>query len=330
MARAEAATTLGDGWRPKVLEPSPPADTTEPYLADDPLAEPPGDGTVVSPLGRADAPDGTTWTDLVSRQPDLAWYAREHWLASWRRLQPLPANYAATRLALHRLAVYVITPLRRDANGRIGLRYVHNGFGTPFFPGSDGADVQIRVTGTELVRQEGAEATGGPITSLAAAAGLVGGAVDREWVGELDVPPLGDPDAELPIDPASAGTLADWFGFAFSVLEELRADPESAAADVTRPQLWPEHFDPAIELGSDDGRTRASYGLSPGDAQRGDPEPYLYVSAWYPEHLGHDPFWNSTSFPGAVLRYRDLVAAADQRRAALTFLRKGRSLLLGG
>ena len=44
-----------------------------------------------------------------------------------------------------------------------------------------------------------------------------------------------------------------------------------------RPQIWPEHFDLACELGADAG-TRARYGASPGDAAI--PQPYLYVGPW--------------------------------------------------
>jgi hypothetical protein len=68
----------------------------------------------------------------------------------------------------------------------------------------------------------------------------------------------------LDIDPAAAAFLGDWYGFAAAALEELRA---SAGDDVdpSRVQLWPEHFDLAVELGSEAAHARAAYGLSPGD-----------------------------------------------------------------
>jgi hypothetical protein len=90
-------------------------------------------------------------------------------------------------------------------------------------------------------------------------------------------------------------------------------------------QLWPEHFDPAVELGDPVAGRRASYGASPGDASY--PEPYLYVSPWSKDDLVHT-YWNA-SFGGAMLGYRDLLAAPDQRLAALGFFEAGRRLLRG-
>ena len=71
-------------------------------------------------------------------------------LAAWPPLPPVPPALERTRLALHLLAEQVISPARRQSNGKIGLRYTHGGFGTSFF----GAEVQIRVEGVELVVQE--------------------------------------------------------------------------------------------------------------------------------------------------------------------------------
>jgi hypothetical protein len=79
-------------------------------------------------------------------------------------------------------------------------------------------------------------------------------------------------------------------------------------------------------MGSYDAGQRASYGASPGDD--GHPEPYLYVAAWG-EIDRSDSFWNDEAFNGASLPYRDLLAAEDQRRAGLTFLRDGFTLLTG-
>ncbi|MEL7158367.1 MAG: hypothetical protein AAFN30_17450 [Actinomycetota bacterium] len=159
------------------------------------------------------------------------------------------------------------------------------------------------------------------------AAAFVGAEPDVDWASQFDIPEPGDLDAELAVDAAAAAALADWYGFAHSVLEELRAD--GASVDASNPQLWPEHFDPAIEVGSDEAKQRGSYGFSPGDAEGGRPEPYVYVSAWYPESLTDHDFWNSTTYPGATLTYDELLAAPDQRAAALDFLRRGRDLLAG-
>jgi hypothetical protein len=57
------------------------------------------------------------------------------------------------------------------------------------------------------------------------------------------------------------------------------------------------------------------------------PEPYLYVLPWRFDQAPPDPFWNSTSFRGAILPFARLVDADDQRAEALAFLRRGRALL---
>jgi hypothetical protein len=112
------------------------------------------------------------------------------------------------------------------------------------------------------------------------------------------------------------------YGFGAAVLGELveAADPEDEA---TIPRLWPEHFDIAIELGSEAAGLRANYGLSPGDADH--PEPYLYVSPWTAEVSG--PLWGASGFNGAELLYADLLAAADQQAAALDFFTTRRDAL---
>jgi len=324
--RSEAESALGSGWKPLVLEPSPPAVLEEPF-ADDPVAAPLDDATVVSPLERAGA-GHVTWSDLVGKRPELADFAAERWLAAWPRLQPLPDDFAASRLGLHRVGAYLLSPARRQANTKIGLRHTLGGFGTPFYVAAgDDNNVasQVRMAGTELVHQRGTEARSHPVTTLSAAGDFLGIAPDAEWASQFDIPEPGPLDADLNVSPQGAAALADWFGFAYAVLEQLRADAESAEA--SNPQLWPEHFDPAIEIGSDQAKQRASYGASPGDA--GEANPYLYVAAWYGDVLGDDPFWNSGMFSGALLTYDTLLVAEDQRQAALDFYRAGRRLLLG-
>jgi hypothetical protein len=73
------------------------------------------------------------------------------------------------------------------------------------------------------------------------------------------------------VDVDAAKFLADWYGFAWSVLERLRAD--TASTSPSRVQLWPEHFDAAFDCVS--GGRRATFGASPGDEDY--PDPYLYV-----------------------------------------------------
>ena len=149
---------------------------------------------------------------------------------------------------------------------------------------------------------------------------------------------LGDLERPLMVDAELTAFLGDWFGFAFSVLEELRLAP--GARDIGRTQLWPGHFDPAVEItagppgesadgpraggaspasGAEDASRRATYGASPGDQHN--PAPYLYVGPW--GGIDADPYWDAESFPGAVLGFEALLSAPDQRRAALEFFTAG-------
>ena len=228
-------------------------------------------------------------------------------------------------MALHRLAVYVVAPTRHAANGKFGLRWTSGGFGTPFFKhaaesGGDAGGVgrpvdrQIRVEGTQLIDQRGEQVRVAPITTLRAAAEFLETEVDTSTAAEHDSPEPGDLDAELAIDEQASRFLGAWYGMGFAALERLRAD--EASVDPSRPQLWPGHFDPAIEVGDED--HRASYGASPGDSDAdgngGIDEPYLYVSVWWPDRIGFDesdPAWNAPMFKGAVLRLSEFPDGED-------------------
>ncbi|NIR40011.1 MAG: hypothetical protein GWO22_29920, partial [Actinobacteria bacterium] len=129
-------------------------------------------------------------------------------------------------------------------------------------------------------------------------------------------------DAPLDVDDTAARALGQWFNFGFEVLEELRGYGVEED-DVTPVQLWPEHFDPATELGNQDLGRRASYGASPGDS--GHQTPYVYVSVW--GEIESSPYWNAPSFRGSLLGYRDLMAADDPTRTAVDFLLWGYRLL---
>jgi hypothetical protein len=139
--------------------------------------------------------------------------------------------------------------------------------------------------------------------------------------GDFDAPDLPDLDAPLGVDRDAVSFLDAWFGFATSVLEELRT---TAGAGASLVQLWPEHFDMAVEIGSARHGTRAVYGASPGDASHA--EPYLYVSALAPVDRDEE-FWNDHAFNGASVSHRVIADARDQREAALDFFREGLALL---
>lgn len=276
--RAEAENVLGGDYEARVLEPSPPAVTGEPWT-DDPVApgEVPEGRDLVSPVhGHGDL----SWDEIARQEPDLAPWCAERWLGGWKRLEPLPPAFAETRISLHKVAEAVVAPARQPPN-EISLRYTRGGFGTPFFE-QDGADCQVRVEYGELVRQRGGAEAREPVPHE----------VDRE----------------------AAGALGDFYGFSCSVLEHLRA--EGIDGDPSLVRLWPEHFDLAIELGSEAAGRRAAYGASPGDDDHD--EPYLYVAPWTAEVSGE--LWDATGFKGAELRYSELLEAGDQRQAALDFM----------
>lgn len=298
------------GMTPLVLEPSPPANQDADFFADDPTVAEAGATGVVSPFS------GTagSWSALAATRPGLAEFASDRWLGSFKRLQPVPARYTETRASLHQIAFFALAPKRHAVNGKIGLRYTYHGFGTPFF----GDNEQVRVQDGQLVYQIGDEVRTSSITTVAAACNALGIPYVEEWFPELHDPlsPVG-PDVALDVDVDAACALGDWFGFATSVLEQLRHD--DGVVDASRIQLWCEHFDPAMEIGSADLGQRASFGASPGDGSS--QQPYIYVAPW--SEVDFDTHWNASGFTGASMSYDELLEADDQRQAALDFFRKG-------
>jgi hypothetical protein len=308
-ARREAEERLGDRYEARVLEPSPPAVSKPPWFADDPIAldDGPFARPVVSPVSGGDL----LWGDLARADSQLARWCAERWLGAWPRLGEAPAQLVPTREALHTVAEHVISPTRKRANGKIGLRYTLGGFGTPFF----GNNVQIRVVADTLVVQVGERVQHGRLTTLADAAEFIGYDLTRFDLASADEP--------LAVDCESAHFLGEWYGFAASVLQQLRAE-SPGEQQASRVQLWPEHFDMAVELGSEQEGRRAVYGLSPGDAQH--PQPYVYVRPW--EGVPDDArLWNARGFRGAELGYPEVLAAEDQRTSVLAFLRERRDAL---
>jgi hypothetical protein len=310
-ARAEAIARLGGRYDARVLEPSPPAIDEPPWFADDPVGrdEPRGELQRVSPSGGGDL----RWDDLTRSDPELRAWCAERWLGAYRPLAPAPASLAPTRRSLHRVAEGVIAPARERANGKLGLRYTRAGFGTPFFAD----DVQLRVAGDELIVCTRAGERAARITTLSRLAAHVGPELLPDGV---------DDDDPLEVDPAASRFLGDWYGFGASLLEELRAQVGDEL-EPSRVQLWPEHFDIAVEIGIEG--ARAAYGASPGDSDHDDP--YLYVVPWG-GIAGVDELFTATCFMGAELGYQRLLALGDgyaQREAALRFFNERRAALAG-
>ncbi len=230
-------------------------------------------------------------------------------------LAPLPGSFAATRDALHLVAERLVAPARKPHN-EIALMATAGGFGTPPFE-FGGSRLQVRVEGVDLVVERDGEITRGPVTSLAAGGELLG--------PELLLDGLPEDTDPLAIDPVAADALADYYAFAQDVLERLIAEL-GAATDQPEPILWPEHFDLAIEAGSQAQGARATYGASPGDENHA--EPYMYVAPWTAPPRGEG--WNAVGFSGAELTYGELVAAADPDATALEFFLARRAALEAG
>jgi hypothetical protein len=242
------------------------------------------------------------------------------------RLTPVIPDLASTRCDLHRIGYSVLAVARHEATGRFGLRGSVGGFGTPDFAADGGAANRVvRVDGGEIVDSTNDGERRATLTTLRAAGEFIGVVPSFEPSAEHDSPELGDIDRELDLDPARVTFFAEWFAFGWTVLEALRADhADNAEADASLTQLWPGHFDPAVEIGSSDLGQRATYGASPGDG--GHDEPYLYVGAWGDVDRS-ESYWNETAFNGASLSYADLVASSTPFSDAYEFLRHGSRLL---
>ena len=104
------------------------------------------------------------------------------------------------------------------------------------------------------------------------------------------------------------------------MLEQLRSD--WSADDPSEANLWPEHFDLAIEAGSEKDGSRANYGFSPGDAEH--EEPYLYVGPWSGKASGE--LWQAKGFtraPSSISRSSPLVwISSPWRSTSATPVRK--------
>ncbi len=192
----------------------------------------------------------------------------------------------ATRSSLHAVAEQVLAGPQHRESGTIRLRVTAGGFGQV-----KGA---LRVEGAELVAGGRRIPLVGTIADVAAAAGVEAGVPEGLYGDHAEL----GADAELAVDPAAAGVLAEWFARGDAALRTF-ADEE--------PVIWPEHFDLAIATGE------VNYGLSLGDG--GHAGPYAYVGPWTPRE---GAFWNA-SF-GAVRSADELPDAA----AVAAFFAAGR------
>ncbi len=242
--------------------------------------------------------------------------------------QQLDEHHDDTRAVLHRIVNHVLARAEHRATGRISLRATPGGFSTVSF----GADLQrLRLSGGLLVRESAATTQtwartiaidGSSLTELAAFAEV--DLSSEFWAGN-DTPPLGDAHEPITLHGASALLIADWYAIAAQALDRLiLAAPAFAAPSLV--QLWPEHFDIALDAAFDPAAPvdrRVNVGASPGDGFHS--APYLYVGPWTPQRPGDAAFWNAPF--GAVLGHDAIATAPDPVDAAFDFFRTGFELL---
>jgi hypothetical protein len=202
---------------------------------------------------------------------------------------------------------------------RMGLRATPGGFGTSEFAGR-----VARVDGSLLVHEEGGNVATRQISTVRAAAEFLGDSYTEVWFEDFKDPltPIG-PDVALSVDAGDSHLIGAWFEFGFEVLDSFRGSSRDAD-EASTTQIWPEHFDAAMEIGDAESGKRASYGFSPGDGEHS--EPYIYVAAWG-EIDRSNAYWNDEAFNGSSISYASLAASPEPFEAALGFLRDGYRIL---
>lgn len=235
--------------------------------------------------------------------------------------KPLSGSFGVTRAHLHQIAYFALSPARHGVEGKMGLHVAPGGFGTPEFEGR-----VARVDGSLLVHEEGGNVATRQISTVRAAAEFFGDSYVEAWFHDFKDPltPIG-PDVALSVDGEDSHLIGSWFEFGFDVLETFRGSSRDAD-DPSTSQIWPEHFDAAMETGDLESGKRASYGFSPGDGEHADP--YVYVSAWGDIDRSN-AYWNDEAFNGSSMSYAELSASQDPSKAALDFLLHGYRTLHG-
>lgn len=245
------------------------------------------------------------------------------------KLPDLPETFGATRDILQRVAVHVVARSRQQATGRFGLRVTSGGFGTPTF-GDDAR--RVRLSRGLLVHESAGR--GGSHTravvidgaTLAELAVVAEVDLDADLDVGHDTPPLGDTDVALAVDVAAARALSAWYTVVGEALDAVVvARPDASASAI---QLWPEHFDIALDAAFDPDAPdvrRVNLGGSPGDGFHADP--YAYVGPWTDDRPGDGNFWNAPF--GATLGYGELAAADDPVDAVTAFFLRGYDRLAG-
>lgn len=229
-------------------------------------------------------------------------------------LLPIPDTYEESRRGLHLVLFYAKSYARQQADGEIWSVPTPGGFGTPPFEGGR----VIRIDGNEIVEErDGVEVGRRPITTLDDALEFCMVDFDRARGERNDIEVPDRTDEPLAIDPAATAVIAEWFDLGWEVLGRILE--RAGWPDDTERRLWNEHFDLAIEVGSDEDRRRAAVGFSPGDG--GIADPYAYVSPWYKEETKE--LLPPTHGWGVALTRRDVADSADPAGEIERFLVDG-------
>lgn len=237
--------------------------------------------------------------------------------------QPDPDDLTHVR-TVRALSTHLLSRARFAATGRIGLVPTPGGLGTPVF----GPEVtRVRLSGATLVHERvggdrsSTQTIGVNGRSWGELAEFVGVELDPSFrVGE-DTAVLPPPEEIVHLDDLAARRVGGWFGFVDSVLVHLLADRPNSTASAT--QIWPEHFDLAVQLDAAVGGPRVNVGGSPGDDFS--PEPYLYVGPHTIDRPGDAGYWNAPF--GAALGLGQLAEAEHPDSVAVQFLHRGLDLL---
>ena len=243
-------------------------------------------------------------------------------------LWDLAPDYASTADTLRTLATHLLARARWEATDRIGLRPTPGGIGTPTF--GDQAE-RVRFSGGSLVHE-----VAGPVGAQTRVAALNGATIAE--LGELarvdlsaeftvgnDTPPLPPVSTIISVNPQACAQVGAWYSLVDEALVALLGGLPNAEPSAL--QIWPEHFDMAVDLAAAPG-IRLNVGGSPGDSFSS--EPYLYVGPWNSSRpadpaTGNTEFWNAPF--GASFGFDQLRKHSDPIAAAVEFFRKGIDLL---
>ena len=232
-----------------------------------------------------------------------------------------PTAYTRTRRSLHRVATHVLAQARHADRGRIGLRVLPGGFGTPMF-GS--GETVLRVAGHWLVREwrtdDGSHSAAFELdgATLAAAAAFAGTSLEPGFSVGHDTPELGAIDEPLAVEHGAAQHLAEWLHLGAQAVDRaVAALGEPGTPSIA--QLWPEHLDLGLDVATTSGR--CNLGMSTGDGFC--QEPYAYIGPWNDDRPGEAEFWNAPF--GAYRPASDLArgGTADASLSLDAFLTKG-------